>query len=53
MVRDSDRCLGQVEVKVIALEGKVMSDTSIVTKVILKDTIVDDRRPQKKEGVTR
>ncbi|XP_021375808.1 vacuolar protein sorting-associated protein 13A-like isoform X2 [Mizuhopecten yessoensis] len=51
--RDPVKCLGKVELKVIAVEGKVMLDGAIVTKVILKDTIVDDARPEKQNGVTR
>ncbi|XP_060080495.1 intermembrane lipid transfer protein VPS13A-like [Ylistrum balloti] len=51
--RDPAKCLGKVELKVIAVDGKVMLDGAIVTKVILKDTIVDDARPEKQKGVTR
>lgn len=51
--RNPSACLGKVELQVIALDGEVMSDSSIVTKVILKDTILDDLRPQKQNGVTR
>ncbi|XP_033726256.1 vacuolar protein sorting-associated protein 13A-like isoform X3 [Pecten maximus] len=51
--RDPAKCLGKVELKVIAVDGKVMLDGAIVTKVILKDTVVDDARPEKQKGVTR
>lgn len=51
--RDPSKCLGKVALKVIAVDGKVMLDGAIVTKVILKDTVVDDARPEKQNGVTR
>ncbi|KAJ8307900.1 hypothetical protein KUTeg_014547 [Tegillarca granosa] len=51
--RDPKASLGKIELQVIAVEGKMMSDNSMTTKVILKDTILDDTRPPKENGVTR
>ncbi|KAJ8307904.1 hypothetical protein KUTeg_014551 [Tegillarca granosa] len=51
--RNPKASLGKIELQVIAVEGKMMSDNSMTTKVILKDTILDDTRPPKENGVTR
>ncbi|KAK3590891.1 hypothetical protein CHS0354_020869 [Potamilus streckersoni] len=51
--RDINRSLGQFEMHLIAVEGHMMSNNTIETKVILKDMILDDKRPVKKDGITR
>ena len=51
--RDVAKALGSFELQLIALEGHMMSNNDLDTKVILKDTIMDDMRPLKKDGINR
>ncbi|KAL3884630.1 hypothetical protein ACJMK2_024757 [Sinanodonta woodiana] len=51
--RDTQKSLGQFGMKLIAVEGHMMTNNAIETKVILKDMILDDTRPVKKDGITR
>ncbi|XP_041355806.1 vacuolar protein sorting-associated protein 13A-like isoform X2 [Gigantopelta aegis] len=51
--RETSRALGKFELQGFILDGQMMSDTSMVTTVILKDTILDDLRPSKQRGITR
>ncbi|CAG2221758.1 VPS13A_C [Mytilus edulis] len=53
MAQRSDKAaLGKVELQVIAVSGKQMSDESMEVKVILKDTVLDDSRQHKVNGIT-
>lgn len=41
-------------IEVVGVKGEMKSDGSLTTSVILKDTMVDDRRKQKQEaGIKR
>ncbi|VDI65829.1 vacuolar protein sorting-associated protein 13A/C, partial [Mytilus galloprovincialis] len=52
MAQRSDKAaLGKVELQVIAVSGKQMSDESMEVKVILKDTVLDDSRQHKVNGI--
>ncbi len=51
--REAIKSLSKVALMMFALDGAMMSDTSMVTKVILKDTILDDLRPQSQRGITK
>ena len=51
--RDDKAALGKVELQVIAVSGKQMSDESMEVKVILQDTVLDDSRQHKATGITR
>jgi len=51
--RDRNAALGKVELQLIAVSGKQMSDESMEVKVILKDMILDDNRIHKISGITR
>ncbi|XP_067654011.1 intermembrane lipid transfer protein VPS13A-like isoform X3 [Haliotis asinina] len=51
--REAIKALGKVALMMFALDGSMMSDTSMVTKVILRDTILDDQRPQSQKGISR
>ncbi|XP_048251088.1 vacuolar protein sorting-associated protein 13A-like isoform X4 [Haliotis rufescens] len=51
--REAIKALGKVALMMFALDGSMMSDTSMVTKVILRDTILDDLRPQSQKGISR
>ena len=51
--REITKALGSFELQLIALEGHMMSNNDLDTKVILKDTIMDDMRPLKKDGINR
>ncbi|ESO95114.1 hypothetical protein LOTGIDRAFT_160876 [Lottia gigantea] len=51
--RKSDDLLGKFALQGMALNGSMMSDTSMVTKIKLTDTILDDLRIAKKKGLTR
>lgn len=54
MAQRSDKAaLGKVELQVIAVSGTQMSDESMEVKVILKDTVLDDSRQHKVNGITR
>lgn len=54
MAQRSDKAaLGKVELQVIAVSGKQMSDESMEVKVILKDMVLDDSRQHKVNGITR
>ncbi|XP_056003796.1 intermembrane lipid transfer protein VPS13A-like isoform X2 [Ostrea edulis] len=48
--RSAENALGQFMLEVIGVEGQMKSDGSMTTKVILKDTVLDDKRKQKQEG---
>ena len=51
--RDEKKSLGSFELQLIAVQAQIMSNNDIEAKVILKDTIMDDMRPLKKEGINR
>ncbi|XP_052084958.1 intermembrane lipid transfer protein VPS13A-like isoform X11 [Mytilus californianus] len=53
MAQRADKAaLGKVELQVIAVSGKQMSDESMEVKVILKDMVLDDSRQHKVNGIT-
>lgn len=45
--RSADQALGQFTIEFIGVEGEIKSDGSLTTSVILKNTVVDDKRKQK------
>ncbi|KAK3093140.1 hypothetical protein FSP39_011676 [Pinctada imbricata] len=52
--RPADLALGNFEIQVVAVKGKITSDnglTSITTKVILHDTVLDDTTDKKGHGL--
>ena len=51
--RDRNVALGKVELQLIAVSGKQMSDESMEVKVILKDMVLEDNRIHKISGITR
>lgn len=52
--RSADQALGQFMIEVVGVKGEMKSDGSLTTSVILKDTVVDDKRKQKQEaGIKR
>jgi hypothetical protein len=51
--RDRNVALGKVELQLIAVSSKQMSDESMEVKVILKDMILDDNGIHKISGITR
>ncbi|XP_065940396.1 intermembrane lipid transfer protein VPS13A isoform X3 [Magallana gigas] len=52
--RSVDQALGQFMIEVVGVKGEMKSDGSLTTSVILKDTVVDDKRKQKQEaGIKR
>ncbi|XP_053387649.1 intermembrane lipid transfer protein VPS13A-like isoform X4 [Mercenaria mercenaria] len=50
---DDSKCLGQFELQLMGLDGHMMSSGDMDVKVILRDTIMDDKRLQKRGGITR
>uniref|UniRef100_K1PWM0 Vacuolar protein sorting-associated protein 13C n=1 Tax=Magallana gigas TaxID=29159 RepID=K1PWM0_MAGGI len=48
--RSADQALGQFMIEVVGVKGEMKSDGSLTTSVILKDTVVDDKRKQKQEA---
>ncbi|KAK6178554.1 hypothetical protein SNE40_013319 [Patella caerulea] len=51
--RKPEKSLGKFALQGMALCGEMMSDTAMETKIVLKDTILDDLRPAKQKGITR
>lgn len=47
------KALGKFELQVIAVAASIMSDKAISAKVTLMDTIIDDMRIAKQNGITR
>ncbi|KAL9987728.1 hypothetical protein ACROYT_G002079 [Oculina patagonica] len=51
--REPDRCLGQFSLVQVAASGKIRSNSSISASVTLESCVLDDKRPQSEQGVTR
>lgn len=51
--REPDCCLGQFSLVQLAASGKVKSNSSISASVTLASCVLDDKRPQSEQGVTR
>ncbi|XP_060551931.1 intermembrane lipid transfer protein VPS13A-like [Ruditapes philippinarum] len=52
-LHDDKKCLGQFALELMGLDGHMMTNNDMDVKVILRDTIMDDKRPQKIGGITR
>nr|KAG5695911.1 hypothetical protein BaRGS_017349 [Batillaria attramentaria] len=50
---DPNRCLGKLDLKVVTVGAGILTDISILAKVLLQDIILDDLRPSKQAGITR
>ena len=53
VTRDPKKCLGHFELQLFDVDFKMQSDNSMQAVVILKDTILDDNRPEKENGIKR
>lgn len=53
VTRDPKKCLGHFELQLFDVDFKMQSDNSMQAVVILKDTILDDNRPEKQNGLKR
>lgn len=51
--RDPKKCLGHFELQLFDIDFKMQSDNSMQAMIILKDTILDDNRPDKQNGIKR
>ncbi|CAH1789713.1 unnamed protein product [Owenia fusiformis] len=51
--RIPEKSLARVELNKIAVDGKMMSDTSMKAKVVLQNIILDDSRPLREHGITK
>ncbi|XP_066022142.1 intermembrane lipid transfer protein VPS13C isoform X9 [Pocillopora verrucosa] len=51
--RDAECCLGQFSLVRVKASGSIKSNSAIKASVTLESCILDDKRPQSEEGVTR
>ena len=51
--RDAECCLGQFSLVQVKASGSIKSNSAIKASVTLESCILDDKRPQSEEGVTR
>jgi len=51
--RNEKDSLGRFELQTIAVDGQMMSDTSMKASVILCKCVLDDTRPGREAGITK